>query len=225
MNEARLQEAYQRALAKRDDGTRTSCVPLESIHALARGDLSEPKRVEILAHVMSCRSCQRELDLLRAIESAGAKTGANTGITPIEARRGIGAFPWRVIVPVALAASLVVAAFIGVQDRLGRGPIYDIPRGGATGLTLVVPNDGAAFTAPGPLTFTWRSEPDARSYVLEVLSGSGEVVLTRTTSDTALTVTETASFRRGADYQWWVRASSPSGQRASAMRRFRIQSP
>lgn len=219
MNEARLQEAYQRALAERDDGTRASCPSLESIDALARGTTAESERLDTLTHVMSCRRCQQELDLLRAIQSAGVISGA------VAARREVRSLPWRVIVPVALAASLVIAAFIGVQNRLGRGPITDTPRGDATGLVLVAPNDAAEVAASAPLAFTWRADSAARRYVVEVLTQKGEVIVSRTTSDTTITLPDTSGLAPSTDYQWWVRSITPAGQRASAMRRFRTRSP
>ncbi len=219
MNEAQLQEAYQRALAERDDGTRGSCVSLDALHVLARGAGSESQRLETLSHVMSCRACQHELDLLRAIEGAGERTGGSS----TAARRATRALSWRSIVPLALAASLLIAVGIGVGDRFGGGE-GDVTRGEAGALAPIAPIEAAEVAAGGPIDFTWHPAPDARRYILEVLTPGGDVVLSRETSDTVVTVADTDALAPGADYQWWVRAVTAGGQRTSAVRRLRVRS-
>lgn len=214
MNDARLQEIYQRALATREDGGRAGCVPLESIHAIARGEGGESERLETLAHVMSCRACQRELDLLRAIESAGTRSGA----AGAPARRSPRILPWRTIVPLAMAASVLLAIF------LGRFEEPDRPRGDAGSVSLIAPAETADLPPGAPIRFAWRADPEARRYVLELLSSGGSVVLTRTTSDTVALVDDTAALAPGTEYRWWVRSITAGGQRTSDARRLRIRS-
>src|SRR5919204_5168346 len=101
MTEARLRELYQRALAERGGRERAQCVGPDALLALVRREGSEEHRLEVLDHVMACEACQREFELLRSIEQAGAEAERATVARPW-ARRGWG---WRQAAPLALAAS------------------------------------------------------------------------------------------------------------------------
>jgi hypothetical protein len=188
---------------------------------------------------MSCDACRRELDLLRAIEVAGAQTtGAQAATGAVGAahsrdRPAAIVVPWKRVVPLALAASLLLAVGVGVRDRFGardRGP--DVVRGagddGGGELTLLAPAAGASVAAGAPVVFAWRPDPDARRYVVEVLDADGRAVVSDTTADTTVALRDAASrLTAGAEYRWWVRTVGgvAGAQRASAVRPLAVRSP
>ncbi len=96
MTDARLQELYQQMLDAREDADRAHCPAPEDLQALVAREGAEAERLATLDHVMACRSCQREFELLRALRRAA----------PQERR-------WRPVT-LALAASIVVAVAAGV---------------------------------------------------------------------------------------------------------------
>ena len=191
MNEDRLREAYTAAL---DDGKVSAGghVSPDAIAALARREGSETERLATLDHVMSCRECRAELDLLRAVEQAGTQSGATS-----RARRS-----W--YVPAAIAATLLLA--VGVGRMMTKPGSDDVTRGGEAGaLSLIDPATHAV--AGSALTFVWRPVPGARGYALEVLDAGGTVVVAAETSDTAVSPALAAGLAPG-NYNWWVRATT-----------------
>ena len=238
MTEARLRALYQHALAARGggDATRERCPSPEAMLALVRREGPEEERLATLDHVMSCDACRRELDLLRAIEAAGAETMRTSGAaTASEARprdrpaaAPASVIPWkRVVVPLALAASLLLAVGVGVRERFGRPdmPPPDVARGESGEVRLLAPAAGASVAAGAPVTFAWRPDPLARRYVLEVLDAGGRAVLADTTADTTVTLRDASRLTSGAGYRWWVRALGAGGaQRASAVRALSVRS-
>jgi len=241
MTEARLRELYQHALATRGPAApggagRERCPSPEAMLALVRREGAEEERLATLDHVMSCDACRRELDLLRAIEMAGAggAGGVGAGAAHSRDRPAATVVPWKRVVPLALAASLLLAVGvgvgIGVRDRFSagdRGP--DVVRGGGGeggDLTLLAPAAGASVAAGAPLTFAWRPDPDARRYVVEVLDANDRAVVSDTTADTTLTLPDASRLAAGAEYRWWVRTAGGAGasQRASAVRPLAVRS-
>ena len=214
MNDERLRELYQKALAggsvPTDDG-RESCVSPEQLLALVRREGAEQTRLTTLDHVMACPSCRHEFDLLRAVEQAGVESGA----------RPRARWQWHNLAPVGLAASLLLA--LGVAIGLNRaGETPDQPRGASGGVTLLAP--AAQVTADEPITFVWRPVNHASRYIVELLQGSGggATVLSRETSDTAL-VLHPGLFQPGAEYSWWVRAVTPAGELTSRLQPLRLR--
>jgi hypothetical protein len=218
MTEARLRELYQLALASRDGGARERCVSPEAMLALVRREGPEEARLATLDHAMSCDACRRELDVLRAIELAGEQSG----VAP-ERAHARSSPSWRRVVPLAIAASLLVAVGLGVRDR-GRGrPVDDVSRGASDGPALVAPAAGDLATS-APIVFVWHSEPGASRYVLEVLAG-GRVVVSETTADTTLALGDVSRLTADSAYVWWVRAVGDGGaQRGSEVRALRLRS-
>jgi len=211
MNDERLRELYQKALAKESDSRAASCVTPEQLLDLVRREGSEQSRLQTLDHVMTCQSCRRELDLLRAVEQAGVESGAR----PPRTR-----WQWQRTAPLALAASVLLALGVAIAvNRAGERP--DTSRGTAGGVTLLAP--AAQVAADQPVTFVWRPVPHAGRYVLELLEGNGggNVVLSRETPDTAV-VLNPKLFGPGGEYRWWVRALTPAGELTSPLRPLRV---
>jgi hypothetical protein len=208
MSATRLQDLYAEALARRRTAP-AECVSPEELLALIRREGPEGRRLEVLDHVMGCRECHRELELLRALEVAGG-----AGQAPVV--RSIV----RRLVPLALAASLLLAVGIGLAVRNRSGP-DDIPRGRERTLILRTP---ATEVAPGqPITFSWMRVPGAQRYQLEVLDVNGAPVFSEVTGDTALTWSADR-LRPGSSYRWWVRDVTPGSELSSPLRSLRLRS-
>ena len=205
VTEAQLKDAYQAHLARtRTD--RTSCPSPETIQALVRREGDETARLATLDHVMSCRDCRAELDLLRTVEEAGVRAGA---VAAPPRRR------W--MMPAALAATLLVAVGLG---RAVLRPADDTVRSGdAARVELVAP--GAQVTAGSPVSFAWRPVDGASRYRLEVLNESGDLAIEAETHDTSL-VSDSAARLAPGQYQWWVIALSPGPGPRSELRRLRV---
>ena len=207
MSPTRLQDLYSQALARRRAAA-GPCVSPEDLLALVRQEGPEDRRLQVLDHVMDCRECHREFELLRALEVAGR--GGQPRVVRSISRR---------LVPLALAASLLLAVGIGLAVR-SRGAPEDTPRGGTHQLDLLTP---PAEVAPGqPITFSWRPVPGARRYQLEVLDANGTAMFSEFTPDTALTWSADR-LRPGASYRWWVRDVTPGAELNSALRPLRVR--
>ena len=208
LSDARLQDLYARALARRGNQS-LDCVSPEDLLRLVRREGSEERRLEILDHVMTCPACRKELGLLQAIETAGAA---------MEERRGNRNWTGR-WVPLALAASLFLALGIGVVLRQRAGTT-DIERG-AGSIVLVAP--AGEVPAGEPVGFAWHPLSGARRYRLELLDASNTAVFSEETTDTTLTLPG-GRLRARAEYRWWVRDATPGAQRSSPVRRLRVRS-
>ncbi len=70
MNDERLREAYEQVLARRAAVHRTHCVSPHELLELAEHRLTTSRRLEVLDHVMGCRACREDFELLQAIQEA-----------------------------------------------------------------------------------------------------------------------------------------------------------
>ena len=188
-------------------------MPPEAMLSLLRREGAEEQRLETLDHVMSCGACRSEFELLRSIEQAGAEV--KEGAAPALLR-----IPRRVVVPLALAASVILVVAVGQKLRAPDGP--DVERGTTNGLTLLEPP--AEIDAGAPAKFAWKPLAGARSYELEVLDEKGALVWGARTSETSVTMSDPLVLTAGRNLRWWVRATTDSGdQRASPVRSLRIR--
>jgi hypothetical protein len=207
MSEARLQELYAQALARRT-GPAEDCVPPEELLALVRQQGDEARRLQTLDHVMGCAACHREFELLRALETAGGGSREPVTVRSISRR----------ILHLALAASVLLAISVGLMVRNRES---DVPRGGGSALVLLTP---AAEVAPAqPVTFSWRPFPGTQRYRLELLDRNGAAVFSQLTPDTSLTLPPEL-LPPGSSYRWWVRDATPGSPIASSLRALRIRS-
>ena len=209
MTDQRLRDLYQHALDARRDDERGECPAPEQLLALVRREGSEEERLRTLDHTMSCAECLRELDLLRAIENAGARKETSQASSP----RAL--VSWRRAVPLALAASLLLAVGLVVRGRHGASPELERTRGSDAQLVVHSPRD-IRFSRTDSLVVAWRPEPSATRYTFEVLDDAGRATLTETTTDTVLVVRNNGRILPGREYQWWVRAFGASGAQASS---------
>ena len=220
MNDERLRELYGRAIDARTTGARADCPAPERLLALARREGDEQERLRTLDHVMTCGDCMRELELLRAIESAGANTPASSVVA---ARTS--AISWQRAVPLALAASLVLAVGISLRQRAAGGRRDDVDRGSPSSLVVHGPSERTVRQGDS-LALAWRPVPGASRYVVEVLDDAGRAVMAQPSSDTLLVLRDLRALTPGRDYRWWVRTDDAgSGQVRSSLGRLRIVAP
>jgi hypothetical protein len=230
MTDERLAKAYQAALATRATGERRPCVAPEALLALARREGAEGQRLATLDHVMACDACRRELDVLLALDDAGARLGrAATGPgtegslpppMPLSARRTRGRATGVVL---ALAATVLVVVGASVVSRVARPPVElpDVTRGEAGDVVAERPAAGEIVALP--VTFTWRPVPGASRYTVEVLAGDGRVVWSAETAEPTATLLEAPALEPG-EYRWWVRVTGgASHQSGSAPRALRVR--
>ena len=206
MTDEQLRAAYARAMASPRSAERTACPSPDALIALVQRDGPEAARLETLDHAMACAACQREFELLRAIDAAERR---DTGTTRSFAR-------WQRPLALALAASLVLAIGLGPGRTWLADRQPDTMRGDPAGIDVVRPE--AAVTVPrDSLDFVWRPVSGASRYTVELLTLAGAVRLSATTTDTTLILRGARDVDPG-EYRWWVRAALPGGERRSQPR-------
>jgi len=188
MNDEQLCAVYQRVVAERTSGARELCVTPERLMALVAREGDETERLATLDHVMACRHCLREFELLRSVGSAAAQPSR------------------RVSWGVGLAAAAGLLLLLGLYTTRGlwradAGP--DIERGARSEVRLVAPTGKVAGRG---LVLTWRAAPDAARYEVELLDAEGTPEFTAATRDTSVALPPATVLTSGAEYRWWVRA-------------------
>ena len=205
----KLEELYGQALERRR-ASAADCVSPDDLLALVRREGPEQRRLELLDHVMGCRDCHREFELLRALETAGSRSAGSAVPRSLGQR-------W---MPLALAASLLLALGVGVLVR-NRSQAGDETRAGGRGLVLLSPP--TEIPPADSVTFAWRPLTGADRYRLELMDSKGATVLSQLTPDTVLSIPG-RRLTPGATYRWWVRDATPGAQLASGLRPLRILS-
>jgi hypothetical protein len=211
---------------------RDGCCTPDDLLLLVRRDGDEKKRLAILDHVMTCADCRRELDLLRAVDSAASQLE-----TPRSALRITQHGRLRTYATLLAAAVVLVAVGLTVRSmRMGSaardlaGANGSVTRGSAAQdaspiIRLIAP--GADARVSGSVTLVWSAAPVAanerRGYHVEVLDSAGAPVLVRDdVLDTTLVVPGQL-LRADADYTWWVSTDVSGGKLRSPLLRFRAK--
>jgi hypothetical protein len=204
VNETRLRDVYAEVMARSEAPDRRACVTPEQISALVERQSSEAERLALLDHVMSCRACLKEFELLRAIRAAAPR-----------ARRS-----YRVLA-IAATVFLMAGATLVWSTVLRDGQPTDIPRSVSAQLTLVSPVEGATVSAP--VRFVWEPVAGASDYEVQVFDAEGIVVFSSTITATTVPLEMEASLAAG-EYRWLVLAEmQDGGQVRAAARRFQVQ--
>lgn len=210
MSDERLRDAYARVLEERAGEERIDCPSLDAIAALVRRDGPESTRLATLDHVMACPRCQREFELLRAVEEAGGE----------EARPAAGAARWQRWAPMALAASVLLGVGLVAGDRLVRDGAEPL-RAGDGDVVLVAPAADVTVAVGEPVVLAWRPVEGASRYAVELLSIDGALAFGGETADTTLIV---AAPPVAGEYRWLVRAQADDGtERRSMARALRVR--
>jgi hypothetical protein len=218
VREDQLRLAYSRQLAERAPVSRRECASPDDLIALVERRGAEDTRLRTLDHVMSCRACQPEFELLRSA------TRASSELAALEmGARSPGASSARWIssqMGLAAAAVLVIALGTWAVVRMsGDGSAEQVMRG-AEAVVLIEPARNTA--AASPARFVWRRVPSATDYDLEVRNAAGDVVYATRTADTALVLPADRQLEPGKEYVWSVGVLLEDGrQPRSAPARFR----
>src|SRR5688500_11712391 len=165
MTDEELRRAYARTMTSARPADRAGCPSPDALLALARREGPDATRLATLDHAMSCDSCQKELELLRAMEVAERR---ETG----QAR----AARWRTPLTVALAASVLLAIGLGPGREWFGNRQGDAMRGASDSVALLQPEAGASIGADS-LAFSWRGVAGASRYRVELLDSAGNAVL------------------------------------------------
>ena len=198
-NDERLRLAYRASLEARAHASRGSHPEPEALVAVAERSGSEAVRLEVLDHVMSCSTCSRDLDLLRASLAAAGMPRQRTWFRSPSV--GI----------MAIAATLLLVA--GVKLFLTSGDLETGPRlrGAAAVSTYPV-----RWLPAGAAGLAWHPVADASSYRLEVIDAAGVAVVDSTMRDTTFVLFDSAARnRRG--LTWTVTATLGDGSAVSSL--------
>jgi len=193
-----LKTAY--ATATRE-GHQPDCPSVDELQAALLGKRGgpEPERLATLDRALACPACRREIALLHALAASEAR----------EAQAKVRRSPWRVLVPMALAASAILAVgTIGVHKWGRDGSVPDDVVRDGTGMALITPSNGEDV-ARGSVRFTWRRVPSALRYTLELDASDGTVLFATQTVDT--TVTAALANTPPGEHRWLVRTSTDFG--------------
>lgn len=183
MNEEQLREAYAALLAARAaDPGRAACPGTEALQRAVAIKGPESDRLLVVNHAMSCSTCRREFELLRALQHA------------------VPAAP-RLPAWLGLAAAALLVVVVGLAVPRWRHDGDGVVRG-AEAVVLLDPAPGA--TVPPPVALAWRRVAGARDYEVEVLGPAGEPVLRQRTPDTVATLP--GGLPPGARLLWHVTA-------------------
>ncbi len=205
MNDERLRAAYQAALAIRHSADRIECPSPELIQALVEHRGSQSERLDTVDHVMACRECLAEFELLRSLATE----------RPAPSRH------WSI--PVALAAAVVLGLGAVLIWRARNPGVPDLERGGSLSLLPIAPQGEIGGTA-GPITITWRSATGVARYELTVVRGDGTPLYAVATPDTSVTLPDSITLEPEREYRWQVTGRSVSGSvLQSPVTRFRMR--
>lgn len=175
--------------------------------AALRREGPEAERLVVLDRALRCPACRRELALLDAV-SGGGSAGAG----------GARVYPWRRFLPLALAATVLLAVAVVRPWGSGGEPLRS---GGSGGPALVAPDPSSALDAP-QATFVWRPVAGAIRYTVEIIGASGAVLFVTTTADTTVQA-RVDTIARG-EHAWSVRARLDDGtEQRSDLRSLRLR--
>jgi hypothetical protein len=204
MNDDRLREAYERVLAERDRQPIENPVSLEEMVRALEREGPESERLDIMNRVMRHPVHRREFELLRAAHQASRPP----------ARRSF-------VMPVALAAGIVLAVAIGSQLRSPSTP--EPMRGDPAVPSVPLYEPPEIAVADSARAFLWANVAGARSYSFALMDLEGRSLYEVAVSDTSVALPDSVRLTPGAEYRWRVRAVTNVGEELSPMRPLRVR--
>jgi hypothetical protein len=208
---ARLQGAF--ASATEVLGTGSECPAAEVLWAAAREELHGAADTEVILHVGACGACAAAWRLARAMDE-GPATAEESTIRPIARRR----MPWSRAIPIALAASLVLAA--GVLTLMlrtgGESPEPSLRTQRADWLRPAAGMEHLDRAAP---VLRWTAGPDGTIYDVRVTSEDLELLgrgwrLSKPAYRLGLASLE--KVPAGGSIHWQVTAHLPDGRKVDS---------
>lgn len=203
MDDDAIRRAYTAAAVSRG-ADRSACPSADALRALAGETQHTDDAAGAFDHVMSCRPCQEEYELLRSILVAERQATAR----PV---------PWR-LAPMALAASVVIAVALGgvyarqraVPDGEGavRGGVSATHAGGDA-IVLVAPS--SRIVRGDSLRLAWHPVAEADAYRVELLDTAGALVHSTVTGDTTVAFPPAMLPVSLAQFDWLVVARRADG--------------
>ncbi len=180
-----LSQSYRSMQRSGSDG----CPPPDRLTDLAVGEELEAERAVLADHVVSCRRCSEDLQIL-------LRTHAVAGGT----RRSVAGW-------LAAAAALAVLG-IGILFAVRARPAGDAVRGGrdAASAAGVSPAAGSTLAAP-PETLRWLGQKGAETYRVKLFDQSGRAIWESgflTSPSANVPAAARASLQAGKSYFWTV---------------------
>lgn len=168
--------------------------------AFLDGGLAAAQRERVEAHIDICDGCRAELvDIGRAIERRGVR--AKGTATPLSRR-------WWI--PAAAAAGIMAVLIVprlAMRPRVAADPTRAVRVADGEGqrrIDLIAPADDVTVPA-AQLVFTWHAVP-ADVYRVSLLTGSGDSIWAKETTDTTAGLPATVTLSPGGAYFWRVDA-------------------
>jgi hypothetical protein len=197
--------------------SRTGHLTSDEVAAYVDRRSSTAGRSGIEAHLADCDLCRAEVLEVRSMLKSAP-----------QARRSNGSL--RALAGAAAAALILVA--LPWRDLRHSSSFPDIgagteravvPDGGRDSVVIVTPTlDGAV--APDRLTFTWRRGESDAQFMVTLLNTRGDILWSRSTRDTVITVPDSVALPPAASYVVYVDALRSDGTSArSAPRMFTIR--
>lgn len=203
MDDNTLRATYKRVREARSTA-RQGCPSAEAVEALAKVRVHSEATASVFDHVLACRACTEEYELLRSIHAV-----QRPAVTPAMRR-------WA---PLALAAGAILA--VGLAG-VWRARESDTVRGGASEVTLVGPP--TAVGRGDSLHLVWRAVPNAASYRVDLLQPTGGLIASVVASDTSAAVSLAQLASTLTEFDYLVVASRGDGnQLRSSLHRVTVK--
>ena len=187
------EEGLRRAYREVQSAGGPGCPSPDTLTALVLDQDVAPGREALADHIVSCRRCAEDYQLLSRTHAEVSRSG-KTSLS----RRAI-----------LSSAAVVLAGAAGLLILGRRGTDTDAVRGSKSNET-VEPARGATL-AQAPVRLAWPPDPDARSYRVSLFDSSGELVWK--SDPLATPVTEIPAEARGrlkpGAYYWSVAVERP----------------
>jgi len=211
MNDERLRELYQQALARRAAEPGGCEISPETMLDVLTHKLPEADHRRILLAILTDPRCRREFELLRAVSRDESRPAARQR---------------RFFIPISLAAGLALLIGGGIYLKTLQRSTTDTTRSGSDSgeIALVTPGPGGA--AGIDRRFVWRAVPRTLRYDFNLTTPGGQLVYAASQADTSLTIPDSVKMISDTELRWWVEATTGDGrQLRSAIRRLRTTSP
>ncbi len=161
---------------------------------LAVGDLSGPERERLADHVVACRRCSEQYQILARTHAQALGQQSRT----------------RALLPWITAAGIAIAAAAGVLIVRSVRP-EDALRGVRGTPGAVVPGDGTRLGEP-PAILRWPAQPGSEGFRVRLFTSAGDALWEANAGDLQqLAVPESvrSRLRAGQSYFWTVEVQMP----------------